>query len=158
MKLKRRYRKAVIDLLSVAVLAISVLGIYIALQIFLNTSRPLVAVATGSMSPNYEVGDLLIVQGIQPNDIEEGDVIVFEELRTNELIVHRVIKVERSEDGGISFRTKGDANPIEDMRSVNSSLVHGRVACQIPYLGYIALVPTIPLIVIIVIAVIVLLF
>lgn len=158
MKLKRRHRKLVINLLSLAVLAISVLGIYIALQISLNTNKPLVAVVTGSMSPSYEVGDLLIVQGVRPNDIEEGDVIVFEQLYANELIVHRVIKVETSEDGTILFRTKGDANPIEDTRLVNSSLVHGRVVYRIPYLGYIALDPTIPLIVIIVIAVIVLLF
>ncbi|XP_040579770.1 uncharacterized protein [Lepeophtheirus salmonis] len=58
-------------------------------------------VRSGSMEPNYLIGDLIFIQ--EAISIESGDVIVFKEDST--FIAHRVVKLDR---GGVT--TKGDAN------------------------------------------------
>lgn len=159
MKFKPKNRKIIINLLFVAALIISVLGIYVGLQIFLATSTPIVSVASGSMHPSYEVGDLVIIQGVPPTDIQEGDVIVFDPPEgASHLTVHRVLRIEPTDEGTLQFRTKGDANANEDPSPVPENLVHGRVIYRIPYLGYITLDPTITIILIIIIAMVLLLW
>ncbi|MFQ5999496.1 MAG: signal peptidase I [Candidatus Bathyarchaeia archaeon] len=154
MKLRHKHRKLIIDVLIIVIVVLSVFFTYLGLQFFLATNKPLVIVASGSMSPALEVGDIVIVQGVPATEIKVGDIIVFEEPNRNELTVHRVIEIETKEDGTIFFTTKGDANPIQDTSSVDSSLVHGRVINRIPYLGYIAINPIIPIILVIIIVII----
>jgi len=150
MKLNPKHRKLVIDVLVIVIILLTVFFIYIGLQFFLATDRPLVIVASGSMSPALEMGDIVIVKGVPATEIKIGDIIVFREPYRNELTVHRVVNIETKEDGTISFTTKGDANPIHDS-PVDSSLVRGRVVNRIPYLGWVALNPLIPIILVIII-------
>lgn len=159
MKITHRQRKLVINALIIAAMLFSVLGIHFGLQFFLATSKPYVAVASGSMRPALEFGDLVIIQGVSPTDIHEGDVIVFDPPEGgSHLTIHRVVRIETSDAETLQFITKGDANPSEDLRHVPENLVHGRVIYRIPYVGYVILDPTIPIIFIITIAIVILLW
>ena len=74
-------------------------------------------VVSGSMEPEYEIGDVLIAKEKDPSTIKVGDAISY--LGTigqfeDKVITHRVINIEKDEDGKLLFHTKGDANLIED--------------------------------------------
>jgi signal peptidase I len=139
-----------------------VFGFWYGTRFVLNTDYPMLAVASGSMctlpgsycdgwSHPFErtlhVGDLIIVQGVRPEDIyaapfnetgRSGDIIVFYQSYGDELIVHRAI--DEAVDNGtvISFTTKGDGNAGADQPIPASSLV-GRVVLRIPWIGHLAL-------------------
>lgn len=86
-------------------------------------------VATGSMEPEYAVGDILIVREKEPSTIEVGNNIVY--LGSvgdykGKIITHSVIKIEQNEKGEYLFHTKGIANTIEDP-IVNQKQLYGVV-------------------------------
>jgi len=147
MKLKPKHRRVIMEVSAVAVVVLSVVGIYFGLQIALATTNPWVAVASGSMSPALEVGDLVIIQGVQASSIQVGDIIVFDAPQGSRTI-HRVTRIQTLPNGTIQFKTKGDANPNEDLQWVPEQNVHGRAIHRIPYIGWLALDPTIPIIIV----------
>ncbi len=111
---------------------------YLFLQNTLKIDDPL-AVSTGrSMEPNIREGDILVFRGVSAEEIEVGDVILFdvpEEM--DELlpprITHRVIEIRR-ENGDIYFRTKGDNAPL-DTYEIPASNVVGLNVAVVPYVG-----------------------
>jgi signal peptidase I len=111
---------------------------YLFLQNTLNIDEPL-AVSTGrSMEPNIHEGDILVFRGVSFEEIEVGDVILFEvpEEMGGLLpprITHRVIEVRR-ENGEIYYRTKGDNAPL-DTYEIPASNVVGLNVAVIPYVG-----------------------
>ena len=97
-------------------------------------------VLTPSMSPNYNVGDVVFVHIDGPDSINEGDVITFNPSRDNNTyLTHRVVeKLENYQGTGVTcFRTKGDANDSEDGFLIDEERVIGKVVFGIPKLGYI---------------------
>jgi len=157
MKLKPKHRRVIIEVSAVAVAVLSVIGIYIGLQIALATTTPWVAVASGSMNPALEVGDLMIIQGVPASSIQVGDIIVFDKPQGSRTI-HRVTRIQTLPNGTIQFKTKGDANPNEDLQWIPEQNVHGRVIHRILYIGWLALDPTIPIIIVSIIIIIIILW
>ena len=98
-------------------------------------------VLTGSMSPVYNVGDMIFVKvSDKGSDINVGDVITFNpSLDSDAYLTHRVTeKIENYEGTGKTcFRTKGDANKVGDSFLIDSSRVIGKVTFGIPGLGYV---------------------
>ena len=97
-------------------------------------------ILTPSMSPSYEVGDVVFVHIEDSNTINEGDVITFNPSADSEAyLTHRVTeKIENYEGTGVTcFRTKGDANDSEDSFLIDEDRVIGKVVFGIPKLGYI---------------------
>lgn len=94
----------------------------------------IVTVATGSMTPNINVGDVIIVEKIKKYEkIDVGDVLVFE--HNNMLISHRVIDI--TNNGGKTFyKTKGDYNETADSHLVSTDEISGIVKFKIPLVGY----------------------
>jgi len=91
------------------------------------------AIASTSMTPTYEVGDIAIIIDVPPQTIRTGDIIQY--ATTDAPIIHRVIDIEQS--GGILwFTTKGDANPGEDPEPVNQRQIMGKAVLTIPKLGW----------------------
>ena len=118
--------------------------IFFILQIALDTDTPMVVVISDSMAPKIKKGDLLFIQGRDPEDIIEGDVIVFNadwSGAPDEPIVHRVVDI-RKVGGDWEFRTKGDANRYKDREWVDEDDVIGVVCGHIPYIGWIKIVLT----------------
>lgn len=92
------------------------------------------AVLSGSMSPTYPVGSLLVVGQIDASDVEAGMAIVFEDpMEPGRLVTHRVIGPV-PEDAS-AFRTRGDANAAPDPASVPARLVRGKVLWSVSVLG-----------------------
>ena len=96
-------------------------------------------VATGSMVPEYLVGDILISQQIDPESIKVGDDIVYkgkEGTFKNRVVTHRVISIT-NDNGTYRIITKGIANTGEDPE-ITSDQVYGKVIYKVKSLSYIS--------------------
>ena len=95
-----------------------------------------VAVATGSMTPNINIGDTVIVEKLSEEELlnlDLGQIIAFE--KDGILIVHRIVDMYYKE-GELVYQTKGDNNPDVDNYVVEVNKVKGIVRFRIPYIGY----------------------
>jgi len=91
-------------------------------------------VESGSMSPTYPVGSLLVTAQIDATDVSVGMPIVFEDPRgTGRLVTHRVVGTAPGAE--LAFLTRGDANASDDSAPVPAQLVRGRVLWSVPMLG-----------------------
>ena len=92
-------------------------------------------VISGSMEPEYSVGDLIYVKEVDVNTIQVDDVITF--ILNEDLVVatHRVVRIDAENQ---RFYTKGDANEIEDGEPVHFNNVIGVPQFSIPKLGYVS--------------------
>lgn len=91
-------------------------------------------VESGSMSPTFPVGSLLVTAQVDPTDVEVGMPIVFEDPReAGRLVTHRVVGI--APGAGLAFLTRGDANATNDAAPVPASLVRGRVLWHVTLLG-----------------------
>lgn len=90
-------------------------------------------VLSGSMESKINVGDLVFVKEINPNELKVGDIIAF---RDSEDIVttHRIVEIE-TKDNELCFVTKGDANNANDDGIVYSNMVEGKYQTKIAKLG-----------------------
>jgi len=135
---KRSISKGVFK--DIVIVGAGVLVIWLGLTLAFGTQNPFYVVASGSMIPELEVYDVLIVQGHKPfEDIEIGDIIVFNRPSDhNRVIVHRVISI--TDDDPKTLRTKGDANPASipgtDFPITQDEYI-GKVEYIIPEVGYV---------------------
>jgi len=92
-------------------------------------------VVSGSMEPEYSVGDLIYVKTVDVNTIRVGDPITF--VLNEDLVVatHRVVAVDTASQ---HFYTKGDANETPDAAPVHFNNVIGVPQFSIPKLGYVS--------------------
>ncbi|GAB4259546.1 signal peptidase I [Thermincola ferriacetica] len=99
-------------------------------------SYKMMVVLSGSMSPAFEAGDVIVVSGAKKKDAyQKGDVITFKDPEDDKRIVtHRVVEVIR-EGKQVSYRTKGDANDAADQKPVPAANVIGQQKWHIPYFG-----------------------
>ena len=124
---------------AILIIAILYFGIQGATFIILRTDSPMMAVVSNSMYPTFERGDLIFVRGVDsPDEIKQGDIIVFQLKGDPETKVHRVVEIENN-NGQVQFRTKGDHNPSVDPWDVSFEEVKGKVLFWIPKLGYLSL-------------------
>lgn len=96
------------------------------------------AVLSGSMSPAYPVGTLVVVRPVPAGEIGVGDVITYQ-LRSGEptVVTHRVVTAGVSTTTGEPvFRTQGDANAAPDPDPVRPVQVRGRLWYSLPELGH----------------------
>jgi len=98
-------------------------------------------VLSGSMEPAIGTGDAVLVQSVDPQQIETGDVITFGSSGDERPTTHRVIGVNEG-DGGLTFETKGDNNEDPDASPVPAENVEGTVMSfgplhSIPLIGYV---------------------
>lgn len=93
-------------------------------------------VLSGSMEPAMSPGDVVIVDGVDPANVEEGDVITFATAENQPPTTHRVIDTVETEYGQ-GFQTKGDANEDPDQSLVRPQQIVGEVELVIPYVGHV---------------------
>ncbi len=94
-----------------------------------------VVIYSGSMQPEYQVGDMVIIDEIPIENIKEGDVIQF--VRDNVTIMHRVKEIELNQSGARTFVVKGDANKDPDPEPVIPAQIKGKAVFKIPKIGWI---------------------
>jgi signal peptidase len=91
-------------------------------------------VQTGSMTPTYPVGSLLVVGQIDAAAVQPGMAITFEDpAQPGRLVTHRVEQI--APGNALAFVTHGDANAAADAVPVPARLVRGRVLWSVTALG-----------------------
>jgi signal peptidase len=122
--------------ITIALILIIVFGFYFGAQAALGSEYPALAVASGSMLPTLNIGDLIIVQKIDPAQIHAdpltGDILVYK--RGDELIVHRAISIRQDPHGVYWITTRGDNTNTNDTAWPSTQLV-GKVIARIPAIG-----------------------
>jgi signal peptidase len=122
------------------IVGMGVIIIWIGLQVAFGTENPFYVVASGSMIPELQVYDVLIVQGhVSFEDIQIGDIIVFDRPSGHDrVIVHRVVSI--TDEDPKTLRTKGDNNvasiPGTDFPITKQEYI-GKVEYVIPQIGYV---------------------
>lgn len=124
----------------VVIILICLVAAWFTLQAIFGTQNPFYVVSSGSMVPDLEIYDILVVSGNDPfGEVQIGDIIVFNRPSGHDrVIVHRVVAV--SDEDPRTLRTKGDANPASipgtDFPITDEEYI-GRVVYVIPQAGYI---------------------
>lgn len=115
-----------------------VIGVILGVNVYLANAKGIVGnqlpmpfgygianVLSGSMEPTFSKGSLLLVK--EKEEFQVGDIVVYQS--ENELIVHRIIKLE-----GNVVTTQGDANNVADS-AFSRTEIKGVVVGWIPYIG-----------------------
>src|SRR3972149_6034918 len=93
-------------ILIIAVLFVATYGSVDVLRIGLRTESPLMVVSSESMVPTLNVGDIILVRGIDSRDVVVGMIIIFHSPSNYEIpIVHRVVGID-NQGNSIFFETK----------------------------------------------------
>ena len=122
-----------------ALLGVVAGGMFIANK--MEIVNPLIVIS-GSMEPGIRTGDLLIDTKVKTVDLEVGDVVSLPSDLTHKLVSHRIVQIERSDEGpaGTSWKIymKGDANAFEDIAPyyVGDEVWSPKV--QLPQMGVVA--------------------
>ena len=97
-------------------------------------------VLTDSMYPMIESGDLIICNTAEADEIRVNDVISFYDPMGSgtSVVTHRVLEIV-TEDGEVSFRTKGDNNNAEDTALVPADNLIGIYQNRIAMVGHVAM-------------------
>jgi signal peptidase I len=104
--------------------------------LFVAGYRPVV-VYSGSMEPTLGVGSLALVERVPSERVRVGDVLTFADpAQRRRLVTHRVVEVVQRPEGGLAYRTKGDANTHRDPWAIALPAEAGRLAFDVPYVGY----------------------
>lgn len=95
-------------------------------------------------SNGLNTGDVVILKGKDPQDIEVGEVLVFVpgDLRwysQNGPVIHRVVE-KSTQNGEFVFTTKGDHNPQVAQGNFETNITEDQILAvasfRIPYIGY----------------------
>ncbi|MBQ9160822.1 MAG: signal peptidase I [Methanobrevibacter sp.] len=124
----------------------------IILIIVLIAAQHLNVVVSGSMEPAFYRGDIVLVEkadflGINefnPDDVEVGDVVVYDAKWFDQPVIHRVIRIAEI-NGTTMYVIKGDNNNSPDPYYVTSDQIKEKVVTLgdnlvvIPKIGYLSL-------------------
>ncbi|TFH28533.1 MAG: signal peptidase I [Promethearchaeota archaeon] len=153
---EKQKKETVNTVLLIAIIIGGTVGVMGLTKVILRTNYPLVVVTSESMLPGIEIGDLLVVKGMDPEDIVVGDhdaqngsIIIYETEgiwgndAIDQPVVHRVVGREYiAAEDRYYFITQGDNNfDTDPPGSVTSEIpvpeenVLGVVIYQIPKVG-----------------------
>lgn len=111
-------------------------------------------VVSGSMEPVFYRGDIVLVEkanflGIHefdPNEIQKGEIVIYDATWFSEPVIHRVIDVRTNNTTGQKYYViKGDNNPNPDPDPVYPSQIIAKVITlgnqplYIPRIGYVTI-------------------
>ena len=94
-------------------------------------------VPTKSMVPAISPGGVVVTRPTSFADATVGQIILFRDSLSRQLICHRVVEIIENDEGRY-LKTKGDANNTADSDSVTEANFVGTVSLYIPNVGKIA--------------------
>lgn len=117
----------------ICIIALILIILVLAMQRFSNNEIAIGGyrifnVATGSMIPDYEIGDVLVVKEVNTDTLKiDDDVTYLGKTGTfaGRVVTHRIVNIEESENGKI-FTTRGTANDADDP-SITGDQIYGKV-------------------------------
>ena len=87
-------------------------------------------VITGSMEPEYDVGQVVISKEVAAEDIEVGDAIVYLGAYgdyNGKIIMHSVVAIDKDENGNLNFHAKGLHSASVEDPQIKESQIFGVV-------------------------------
>lgn len=94
----------------------------------------MIAIGSGSMTPNICKGDVVIYERLSDSiKLEIGDILIFR--KDVKVVVHRIIKIVDIGDNEYVYYTKGDANESPDGYPIPVSDILGVARRRIKYIG-----------------------
>ena len=112
-----------------------ILTIIIVFQKITNSNRSIggyriFRVITGSMEPEYDIGQVVISKEVDVKDIKVGDDIVYLGKYgeyNGKIIMHSVVAIDKDESGNLNFHAKGlHSSSVEDPQ-IKASQIYGVV-------------------------------
>ena len=96
-------------------------------------------VASESMKPEYDIGDIIVTKKVDAGDLKVGDNVTYhgEKGQVQDVIVTHKIISSRQSDGKYYFITKGTANETPDPE-IKYSQIYGKVEYKTVVLSYIS--------------------
>lgn len=139
--IKRKHKKLVENLAILFAIS-TIFGELVAAKVVFNTQTPFGVIQGDSMLPLFQKGDILVIQGVKPENVRVDEVIAFAppsgyESQYPPLIFHRVINKMYAPDGKVLFQTKGDNSPSLEPFLVPAKNIYGVQRGLIPYIGWI---------------------
>ena len=93
----------------------------------------IIVVGSGSMTGTLNKGDAVIFEKYEGQEIEVGQVIIFN--YNNIQTIHRVIDIQKV-NGEYRYYTKGDANNRNDDNYRTKDDIYALVDLRVKYIGY----------------------
>lgn len=118
------------NIISVIILTIMILMIML---ISCEFRYGLLVIGTGSMAGTIEVGDAVLYERYDNQNIKEQQIIIFE--RDEIRVVHRIVDI-KDVNGVRRYYTKGDANKQNDSGYLTKDDIWGVVKFKVKYIGY----------------------
>lgn len=97
------------------------------------------SVQTGSMIPEYQIGDILITKSVDVSELRVGDDITYNgevDDFAGKIITHRIINITKGIDNKYEITTKGIANTLPDP-IISDSQIIGKVVYKTIILSFI---------------------
>src|SRR6476661_7812524 len=98
-------------------------------------------IVSGSMTGTYDRGSLVLDDVVPVASLRVGEVITYRPppaAGIDHLVTHRIAAIEHDRNGGVVFRTKGDANPAADPWTFTlPNPTQARVRAGIPRVGFV---------------------
>ncbi|MGN0453419.1 MAG: signal peptidase I [Ruminococcus sp.] len=95
-------------------------------------------VSSESMEPELQVGDIIIVRRVEPDELEKGDVISYRGKKgpvADMLVTHQIVSEPYEKDGVYYFTTRGIREGAVNDPEIDESQVLGKVLIKVPVLG-----------------------
>ena len=115
------------------IVLLSIYLLFVMIQRYTNNASILgyrvFTVATGSMEPVYNVNDVILVKDVVPSTLKVGDDIAYlgnRDAVKGLIVTHRIIKIEKLDDGKVHYTLKGVNNKYEDP-SITEDQILGKV-------------------------------
>lgn len=128
-------KKVIVTILYIIIIPITFANLYLLMKSYREPFKtPSIfgyktyVIISGSMVPNFNIGDVVIVKETSKEKLNVGDVISFKS--DDATITHRITNVF---DG--KYETKGDNNNTKDQELVNYENVEGKYIAKIPKFG-----------------------
>lgn len=96
-------------------------------------------VSSGSMTPELEVGDVIITREFDTATVKKGDIITYKSesgAMKDKLVTHRVVKGPYKKGKNLYVVTKGDANFSED-DPIKTTQIQSRFLTKVSFLKFI---------------------
>jgi len=143
-KRKNRIKKTIIIIIYTLLLPMLVYNTSLIIQAIAKPNQTpsffgikMYVIISGSMKPELQIGDVVIVKETEIADLQKGDIISFR--KGQNVVTHRITEVTTDENE-TKFKTKGDNNNIEDIEIITKKNIEGKVISKISSIGNIVLV------------------
>ena len=92
------------------------------------------SIASNSMSPKLNKGDVVFVKAMPFDKLEKGDIVTVEfKVKDGTTYTHRIVSIDYDKK---EIKTAGDKTGLIDTESADAEQIKGKVWFSVPLLGY----------------------